>query len=301
MVARATAVSATNVRGGDPAFGPERLRDDDPWSAWITDDHVWDASATFTFDAKTTFNVVRLREDIRLGQRIDHVTVAVQRKSGDGGWDPVVSTPYMDVRAVGPHRIWALPGEVRAAAVRVTVASRLNVSVALSDVGLFFQPALQYEALSGATHIGRYGWRVQGAWRPGGEPSKLFDGNPNTLWITANATLPSNVNVRNGTLPQAVTVVMPRKERFHGFTVLPQKGGAPGTNYRFEAGGRIVAEGEFGNVRNNPVEIDVLFPAGPVTTKIFRFTATAALGGDFAAMAELNLIADLPKNSTTEA
>jgi alpha-L-fucosidase len=62
--------TASNVRGGNPAFAADKITDGDPDTYWTTDD--WTTAATVEFDlGKTrTFNVAELAEHIAIGQRI---------------------------------------------------------------------------------------------------------------------------------------------------------------------------------------------------------------------------------------
>src|SRR5206468_1681081 len=68
---------ASNVRGNDSAFEPKRLLDGDRNTYWSTDDGVATPSAIFHLPERRSFNVIRLRENIRLGQRIEAFAVDV--------------------------------------------------------------------------------------------------------------------------------------------------------------------------------------------------------------------------------
>ena len=62
--------SASDVKGGNPAFGADKITDGDDDTYWATDD--WTTTATVRFDLgrKRTFNVAELAEHIQTGQRI---------------------------------------------------------------------------------------------------------------------------------------------------------------------------------------------------------------------------------------
>lgn len=63
---------ASNVRGqGAKAFAVENLLDGDRYSCWATDDAVTNADVVLDLGRPATFNVVDLRENIKLGQRVD--------------------------------------------------------------------------------------------------------------------------------------------------------------------------------------------------------------------------------------
>ena len=65
LAARATA-DATHVRGNDKQFGPAHLLDGRPDTYWATDDNVTSADVTFDLGRPLKFQVIRLKEAIRL-------------------------------------------------------------------------------------------------------------------------------------------------------------------------------------------------------------------------------------------
>jgi alpha-L-fucosidase len=132
-LAAGAALAADHVRGNDAAsFGPARLLDDDRWSAWTTDDGVVTPSVTITLPQPVPFNVIRLREDIRSGQRIEGVAIDAQQS---GQWKEIAAAGN-----VGACRLFRLASPVTAAQVRVRV-TKSPASPMLSDFGLFLEPA----------------------------------------------------------------------------------------------------------------------------------------------------------------
>ena len=68
--------TASNVRGNDTKnFGPEKLTDGDIESYWCTDDQVTTGEVVLELEDTATFDVVRVREQIRLGQRVQNFAV----------------------------------------------------------------------------------------------------------------------------------------------------------------------------------------------------------------------------------
>jgi len=126
-------LAASNVRGGDVAqFGPERLLDADRWSAWATDDHVTQPTVTITLSKPVRFNVIRLREDVRSGQRIEGIAVdAIQQ----GEWKELAAAA-----SVGPSRLLRVPA-LTADQLRVRV-TKSPVAAMISDLGLFLEPGM---------------------------------------------------------------------------------------------------------------------------------------------------------------
>ncbi len=124
-------LAAGNTRAGDAAtYGPQKLLDDSPWSAWATDDTVTTPELILELKGERTFNLIRMREDIRLGLRVEGV--AVDAFVG-GTWQEIAKT-----ESVGSCHLWRVPatttGKVR---IRVT---KSPVCPALSDFGLFLEP-----------------------------------------------------------------------------------------------------------------------------------------------------------------
>lgn len=126
-------LDASHVRGGDtPRFGPQRLLDDDPWSAWTTGDFETSPSVELTLPTPRRFNLIRLREDVRLGQRVAGVAVDAQV---DGEWKTLA-----EAESIGACRLWRVP-ETTTDRVRIRV-TRSPVCPALSDFGLYAEPPL---------------------------------------------------------------------------------------------------------------------------------------------------------------
>lgn len=139
-LAQGAVLKASEVRGGDAdTYGPQNLLDADPWSAWITDDH-WTshaASVEITLAGEKTFNLIRLREDIRLGQRVEGVAVDAwdtQAQGGQGDWKELARA-----ESIGACRLWRVP-ETTASRLRLRVV-KSPVAPALSDFGLYREPA----------------------------------------------------------------------------------------------------------------------------------------------------------------
>lgn len=132
-LADGAAFTASNTRGGDAAYGPEKLLDADLWSAWVTDDTVTTPEVVLELKGDKTFNLIHLSEDIRLGLRLESVAVDA---FVDGAWKEIAKT-----ESVGSCHLWRVPatttGKVR---IRVT---KSPVCPALSDFGLSLEPAFE--------------------------------------------------------------------------------------------------------------------------------------------------------------
>ena len=103
---------ASNVRGGDEAFGPARALDGDIDTYWATDDDVRTASLEVDLGAPATFNVSRVQEYIPLGERVRGYTIEAWQ---DGAWKEIVKGT-----TVGHKKLERFP-DVTAQKVRLTV------------------------------------------------------------------------------------------------------------------------------------------------------------------------------------
>jgi alpha-L-fucosidase len=126
-LAAAAKVTASNVRGKNKAYGAENLLDGDQASYWATDDMVTSAEVVVEWSRPTSFNVVRLRENLRLGQRVDGFAIDSWR---DGAWQE-----FGGGTSVGSCRlVRGNPVSTTRMRLRVTEASACP---ALSELGVF--------------------------------------------------------------------------------------------------------------------------------------------------------------------
>jgi alpha-L-fucosidase len=70
-LAHGAKVTASNVRGNSKSFSAEHLIDGDRQTYWATDDEIKTPEVVVDFGKPTTFNIVRLREFLPLGQRAE--------------------------------------------------------------------------------------------------------------------------------------------------------------------------------------------------------------------------------------
>jgi alpha-L-fucosidase len=122
-------IAASNVRGS--VYRPENLLDGDRYSYWSTDDRITRPEVVFDLARSVTFNVVRLRENIRLGQRIEAVAVDVWK---DGAWSKIA-----EATSIGPCRLIRTSTDVSAPCVRLRITES-PVSPTLSEFALFRVP-----------------------------------------------------------------------------------------------------------------------------------------------------------------
>ena len=131
-LAKGASWKASNVRGGNNVkFGPQNLLDNDRYSYWATDDKVTTPQLTLNLHRNKTFNIIRLRENIKLGQRIEAVAVDAFE---DGKWEQIATAT-----SIGGNRLIRLAQNVTTNKVRLRI-TKSPVCIALSDFGLFLEP-----------------------------------------------------------------------------------------------------------------------------------------------------------------
>lgn len=123
-------IEASSVRKNDAAFGPAKLLDDDKDSYWSPEEGVTDASVTLTLREPSTFNIIRLREALKLGLRAENWAVDVFENNA---W-----REYTKGAVIGNNRL--LRGyPVTTDRIRVRLSGG-KVAPALSEVALFAEP-----------------------------------------------------------------------------------------------------------------------------------------------------------------
>jgi alpha-L-fucosidase len=121
-------LTASNVRGGNDAFSPVWLRDNDRYSYWATDDSVKTPQLIVDNATPITFNIIRLRENIKLGQRIEGVAIDAWLNNG---WQQIAAAT-----SIGANRLIRLPQDVTTKHVRLRI-TKSPVCIALSDFGVY--------------------------------------------------------------------------------------------------------------------------------------------------------------------
>jgi alpha-L-fucosidase len=128
-LAKGATLKASNIRGGNNVkYGPQNLLDNSRYSYWATDDNITTPQLILNLHQQKTFNVIRLRENIKLGQRIEAVGVDAYK---DGKWVEIAAAT-----SIGGNRLIRLPQAVSTNKVRLRIV-KSPVCIALSDFGLY--------------------------------------------------------------------------------------------------------------------------------------------------------------------
>jgi alpha-L-fucosidase len=131
-LAKGAKLTASSIRGKNGAqYGPAFLLDDDRYSYWATDDNVLNPRLFIDLGQPKTFNVIRLRENIKLGQRITSVAI-----------DAFINNQWKEIAtatSIGANRLIRLPQHITANKLRLRITGA-DACIALSDFGLFKEP-----------------------------------------------------------------------------------------------------------------------------------------------------------------
>lgn len=130
-LARGASATASQVRGGDlKRFGPHHLIDGKGDTYWATDDAITTPEVILSFQQPVRFNIVRLKEFLPLGQRVDDWAMDTWQ---DGAWKPFASG-----KAIGACRL-VRGSHVSTTKVRLRI-TKAAACPALAELALFAEP-----------------------------------------------------------------------------------------------------------------------------------------------------------------
>jgi alpha-L-fucosidase len=129
-LAHGAKATASNTRGGDLQFAPDRVTDAARDTYWSSDDENTTPELVLELGEDKTFNVVRLREYLPLGQRVD--TFALDAWN-DGKWQEFASAA-----SIGNARLVSTPN-ITTSKVRLRI-TEAAACPAISEFGLFQMP-----------------------------------------------------------------------------------------------------------------------------------------------------------------
>jgi alpha-L-fucosidase len=122
-------VSASGERGDRSLSDPRNLLDSNSDTYWASEDNIRDPQVTLTFAKPVTFNVIRLREYVRLGQRVDSFVMEADQ---GGTWVKLAQGT-----SIGNCRLLQLPRTTTATRIRLEVTNSSAPPV-LSELSLFY-------------------------------------------------------------------------------------------------------------------------------------------------------------------
>lgn len=126
-LAKGAVATSTSLRGNSAAFAPANIFDDDRYSYYAPEDGVFTPEIEVTLDGEKEFDIIRLRENIKLGQRMDSVQVWIWKNQQ---WQHVASAT-----SIGANRLIKLSEPIKTSKLKICLFA--PVEPTLSDFALF--------------------------------------------------------------------------------------------------------------------------------------------------------------------
>jgi len=279
-------VTASNTRGGSREYASENVLDGKRDTYWCTDDAVLTPQLVLDLGDPVEFNVVSLREYLPLGQRIDDWALDAWQ---DGKW-----VEFAKGTAIGSRRLVRTDYMTASKArLRITKAAACP---AVREFALHREAdwARRGPATKDNPDLGmsKKGWTIHACSYEapeGGKAARAIDGNVKTLWHTHGPDGERGV-------PQYVAIDMGNEAQIAAFLYMPRRDGTSRAivdqyEYHVSRDGTTwtkVAEGEFSNIVNNPIQ-QVVELNEPVMARYFKFTALHGANGVPVCAAELGV------------
>ena len=247
-------VSASDERGGQ--FKVRGVTDGKYDTYWATNDGVTTADLTFTFSQPTKMNRVMIQEYIPLGQRVK--SFVVEYKKGDQ-WLSVKCNE--ETTTVGYKRLLRFDMiETEELRIRFTDA---RACLCINEVGAYYAPDATENYTPATSELKSFPFTILGVDME--EAKKCSDKDDQTTALISG---------------KEIMIDLGENRTIHSFYYLPdQSEYSKGliSSYELSAGiteeaMQVVAQGEFSNIRNNPILQNMYF--SPVEARYFKLKAT---------------------------
>ena len=247
-------VSASDERGGQ--FKVRGVTDGKYDTYWATNDGVTTADLTFTFSQPTKMNRVMIQEYIPLGQRVK--SFVVEYKKGDQ-WLSVKCNE--ETTTVGYKRLLRFEMiETEELRIRFTDA---RACLCINEVGAYYAPDATENYTPATSELKSFPFTILGVDME--EAKKCSDKDDQTTALISG---------------KEIMIDLGENRTIHSFYYLPdQSEYSKGliSSYELSAGiteeaMQVVAQGEFSNIRNNPILQNMYF--SPVEARYFKLKAT---------------------------
>ncbi|PRD49355.1 alpha-L-fucosidase [Sphingobacterium haloxyli] len=262
-LAKGAEINASNIRGNSDKFGPKWLLDDDRYTYYAPDDGILEPELEITLPSEQTFDVIRLRENIKLGQRLDSVTIAIFQ---DGEW-----TRLALATSIGANRLIRLEKPVMATKLKVKLHA--PVPPTLSDFGLFkeFKEPFSFDGdvSGGRARLAVDDFTIQTG---NGLPNGL-DNNPGTFETLSEI---QGGIVFELTKPVSAIGYLPRQDGQKDGIVLKYEIATSANGKEW----KTIKTGEFSNIQANPIEQTITLVA-PIQDRYMRFVPIETIGKTF--------------------
>jgi alpha-L-fucosidase len=258
-------IKASNIRGNNKTkYGPENLLDNNKSTYWSTDDKITTPQFTIEINKTERFNIIKLREEISLGQRVESFAVDIWKNNS---WREITKGT-----SIGAQRLIRLPYFITADRIRVRILSS-PVCPVLSEFGIFAEPDSSLFHIAKTTKNQLDGskkdWQIISA--PGEFNTAALIDDKATIWQGPfNSTnIPGN----------AIVIDMMKQREISGVLFTPSaeafsKGMVDKYQVSFSTDGinwKDQLAGEFGNIRTNPIQQLISLPHRTIT-RFIKFT-----------------------------
>lgn len=267
-LAKGAVAKANSLRGNSAEFALTNLFDEDRYTYYAPEDGVVSPVIEITLSRAVSFDLIRLRENIKLGQRLDSVQVSVFK---DGNWKRLASAT-----SIGANRLIKLDQPMEASKLKITLFA--PVVPTLSDVGLFKEYEEDFSFTQTDVVLSKLGNAAYTLASP--QFQKAFDGDTHSLVSLASS---------------KKELVLQLKESVSALGYVPRQDGKKEgmvTKYMVYHSAdaknwKLLKNGEFSNIQANPTEQIIRFD-GEIKSKYLKFVARETIGDAFS-VAEFNL------------
>ena len=247
-------VSASDERGGQ--FKVRGVTDGKYDTYWATNDGVTTADLTFTFSQPTKMNRVMIQEYIPLGQRVK--SFVVEYKKGDQ-WLSVKCNE--ETTTVGYKRLLRFE-MIETEELRIRFMDA-RACLCINEVGAYYAPDATENYTPATSELKSFPFTILGVDME--EAKKCSDKDDQTTALISG---------------KEILIDLGENRTIHSFYYLPdQSEYSKGliSSYELSAGiteeaMQVVAQGEFSNIRNNPILQNMYF--SPVEARYFKLKAT---------------------------
>ena len=247
-------VSASDERGGQ--FKVRAVTDGKYDTYWATNDGVTTADLTFTFSQPTKMNRVMIQEYIPLGQRVK--SFVVEYKKGDQ-WLSVKCNE--ETTTVGYKRLLRFE-MIETEELRIRFRDA-RACLCINEVGAYYAPDATENYTPATSELKSFPFNILGVDME--EAKKCSDKDDQTTALISG---------------KEIMIDLGENRTIHSFYYLPdQSEYSKGliSSYELSAGiteeaMQVVAQGEFSNIRNNPILQNMYF--SPVEARYFKLKAT---------------------------
>ena len=247
-------VSASDERGGQ--FKVRAVTDGKYDTYWATNDGVTTAELTFTFSQPTKMNRVMIQEYIPLGQRVK--SFVVEYKKGDQ-WLSVKCNE--ETTTVGYKRLLRFE-MIETEELRIRFMDA-RACLCINEVGAYYAPDATENYTPATSELKSFPFTILGVDME--EAKKCSDKDDQTTALISG---------------KEIMIDLGENRTIHSFYYLPdQSEYSKGliSSYELSAGiteeaMQVVAQGEFSNIRNNPILQNMYF--SPVEARYFKLKAT---------------------------